>query len=394
MGLLERVWGFGKRPPARAEAGIAPACTSGSSNSATLSAGAFWSGEDYLGTAEPTTDLEDHWAATPPRGAVAELGTAVAASDPFENDVAATHTAETEEVPAANEVRAVPIGEVSAFGDFDEFAAAANDVAGWHGHGEPDLPFFDPAATAAPVLADVFAGRHAWRVGTRAGILALATAIPHRHGRELAARVFEEALVEARWPGFFRSWLDLAPSLECPRVIALAIELKEHWDDSPHLWRFRDAPGRPSRQHGGARGQLGWRRALAMAEARTHDPVWRILDEDLMADWEDLGEPCPGFWSFAEWLEVMCCGDEAEVHSLGLVAVRGRGRRALHLQEMCEHLGLGRAGAAVGSGRMPMVDQDVATFPFRDGHFRPGAGATVTERRAPTAEEMRVREVE
>ncbi len=353
-----------------------------------------WRAEDYLGTSDPTSDLEDHWAPPPLQRAVPEVGPFIGDNDSMERDVPKTSVGQITHHLPIGEVQAPPLGEDTEFANFDDFAVITNDAADWYEHGDPDLPFFDRAAIAAPVLDDVFAERHTWRVGTRAGILALATAIPHRHGRELAARFFEEALAEARWPGFFRAWLRLAPALDCPRVIALTIELKEHWDDSPHLWRFRDAPGRPSRQHESARGQLGWRRALAMAEAKTHEPVWRILDEDLMVDWEELGEPCPGFWSLAEWLEVMCCGDEAEVHSLGLVVAQGRSHRALHLQEMCERLGVGRTGDARASKTMPMVDQDVATYPFREGYFRPSAGVTLIERRAPTDDEMRLREVE
>ncbi|MBW6525253.1 hypothetical protein KZ813_00185 [Sphingomonas sp. RHCKR7] len=392
MGLLESGLEFGRRSSARAGSGGSSAATGGLSEEGTPSAGAFWSAEDYLGAAGQSSDLEDHWAEAPPANALPRRHVASAAIVSPERDVTATSFDHVAEVPPPEATRAPSIGLSPEFGFFEECADTASGAGGWIEHGEPDLSFFDPAATAAPVLADVFAGRHTWRISTRAGILALATSIPHRHGRELAGRVFEEALAEARWPGFFRSWLRLAPSLECPRVIALAIELKQHWDDSPHLWRFREAPGRPSRQHEGACDQLGWRRAVVMAETKTHEPCWRILDDDLLGAWEELDESCPGFWSFAEWLEVMCCGDEAEVHALSLVAARGRGRRALHLQDMCERLGLGRAGAACRSGRMPNVDQDVATFAFRDGHFRPGVGVTMIERRAPTVDEMRVRE--
>lgn len=394
MRLMERVRGFGRRSSSRSRSGVAPAATNGALEQSVLLGDALWSAEDYLGMTDPTDDLEDHWAEVPPQGRLHGTDTvlvSVASSDGGIPEHSRDHVVN---IPPASEMQGSPVGDDLAFEDFNDLYDVSNATAGWNEHGEPDLPFFDPAATAAPVLSDVFSGRHVWRVGTRAGILALATAIPHRHGREAAASLFEEALSEGRWPGFFRSWLRLAPSLECPRVIALAIELKQHWDDSPHLWRFRDAPGRPTRQHESARGQMGWRRALAMAEARTHEPAWRILDDDLIADWEDLGEPCHGFWSLAEWMEIMCCGEESEVHSLGMIAARGRDHRVLHLQDMCERLGLGRVDAAGGLGRMPMVDQDVATFPFRDGHFRPGAGATLIERRAPTDEEMQVREVE
>ena len=388
MVLSERVRGFGKRrdPRPAVDGGFEPL----KATSVTLSLrGAVWDGEDYLARDDAPVDLEDHWAPA------AALVTANGGGGAVVKDDLRAVVPDPPNAPVVVDSQTVPVQLRSSFDDFSDLDAVAKvSAAEWSESDEPDLPFFDPSATAAPVVADVFAGRHTWRVGTRARLLALATAIPHVQGRELAARVFENALAEARWPNFFRSWLRLAPSLGCPRVIALAVELKEHWDDSPHLWRFRDSPGRPSRQHESARGQLGWRRALAMAEARTHEPVWRILDDDLIADWEELGEPCPGFWSLAEWLEVMCSGDEAEIHSLGLVAAHGRDRRALHLQDMCERLGLGKTGAVDGSGRMPMVDQDVSTFPFRNGHFRPGASVALIERRAPTEEEMRVREVE
>lgn len=386
--------------------------------------GSVWSSDDYLGPAEAVADVEDHWSDPVPAVRMPRRETVNVDASRVENEAAISDVTRLEleveagivDVPEASGLvedviivdAADPSPELAthhwsfaddpAFDDFLEPLGHLHEAAAWHEHGDPDLPFFDPGASAAPVVADVFAGRHVWRVGTKASILALATAIPDRRGREQAARVFETALAEGRWPEFFRSWLRLAPTLECPRTIALAIDLKEHWDDSPHLWRFRDAPGRPTRQHEGARNQFGWRRAVAMAEAKMHEPAWRILDDDLVADWEELGEPCPGFWSLAEWLEVMCRGDEAEIHSLGLVAANGRSRRALHLQDLCERLGLGRTGAASGRDTAPVVDGNVATFPFRSDHFRPGAGAragtVTTERRAPTAEEMRMREVE
>lgn len=367
----------------------------------------IWSSDDYLGPAEAVADVEDHWSDPDPADHTAERDASRLkvevepvivdmpdASGEVENIVLVVKA----DVLADHATCDWSFRDNPAFDDFLDAAEQVQDATGWHEHGDPDLPFFDPGASAAPLVADVFARRHVWRVGTKAGILALATAIPDRRGREQAAQVFETALAEKRWPEFFRSWLRLAPTLECPRTIALAIELKEHWDESPHLWRFRDAPGRPTRQHEGARNQFGWRRALAMAEAKTHEPAWRILDDDLVTDWEELGEPCPGFWSLAEWLEVMCTGDEAEIHSLGLLAVNGRGRRALHLQDLCERLGLGRTGASGGGEMAPMVDTDVTTFPFRSDHLRPAAGAcastVATERRAPTVEEMRMREVE
>ena len=388
--------------------------------------GTLWSPDDYLGSIEAATDVEDHWSDPAPAiraleggtlteeasrtAAVAEFVAADASLSDFGNEAAVVQSPDgsresgdvvlvvATDVSAKLGSRDWSSGDDPAFDDFLDPFERPQDAAGWHDHVDPDLPFFDPGANAAPVVADVFAERHVWRVGTKAGILALATSIPDRQGREQAARTFETALTEGRWPEFFRSWLRLAPTLDCPRTIALAIELKEHWDDSPHLWRFRDAPGRPTRQHEGARNQFGWRRALAMAEAKTHEPSWRILDDDLIADWEELAEPCPGFWSLAEWLEVMCRGDEAEIHSLGLLAATGRGRRALHLQDLCERLGLGRTGASSVCETAPVVDRNVATFPYRSDHLRPAAGArgvtVLTERRAPTADEMRIREVE
>lgn len=346
---------------------------------------AGWSAEDYRGEGGVTAALDDPWMPAGVRASACES----AVSDLSALPPVAVMSLEIGGSPA-------PLGQNSpAFEDFGaiETTATAHVAVVWR-ELELDLPFYDPSATAAPSVAETFTAPHRPQAGTRAGLLARATAIPHAHGRELAARAFAAALEEARWPNFFLSWLRLAPSVECPRVIALALELKEQWDDSPHLWRFRDASGRPSRQHERARGQLSWRRAVAMAEARTHEPAWHLLDDDLAAAWEDLGEPCPGFWSLAEWLEVMCCGDEAEVHALDRVAAAGRGRRALHLQDLCERLGLARTGAAGGSGRIPMVDQDLSNFAFRDGHFRLGAGAHAIERRAPTAEEMRARDDE
>ena len=374
--------------------------------------GTIWSTNDYLGPSEAVVDVEDHWSDSAVADQAPKRDAVIDDASQVEGDVAAMivdmpdPSGEVENINLI--VKADGLADHAtcdwsfrhdpAFDDFLDPAEQVQDAIGWHEHGDPVLPLFDPNASAAPVVADVFAGRHVWRVGTKAGILALGTAIPDRRGREQAARVFETALVEGRWPKFFRSWLRLVPTLECPHTIALAVELKEHWDDSPHLWRFRDAPGRPTRQHEGARNQFGWRRALAMAEARTHEPAWRILDDDLVADWEELREPCPGFWSLAEWLEVMCRGDEAEIHSLGLLAANGRGRRALHLQELCEQLGMGRTGASSGRETAPVVDRNVATFPFRNDYFRPaagaGAGTVATERRAPTPEEMSVREVE
>ena len=426
MGILERMKGFGRRrrPCVGNDATldvVPPPANPGASAMGTL-----WSSEDYLAPNETVADVQDHWSDPASTARRHEGGAAIADVSRVDGEVEFPNVdvsrleevaesavadqpdawGESEgvvlvtaaDVPTDHRAREWSFGDDPAFDDFLDPVEWMESATNGHDHVDPDLPFFDPGASAAPVVADVFAGRHVWRVGTKAGILALATAIPDRRGREQAARVFETALNEGRWPEFFRSWLRLAPTLECPHTIALAVELKEHWDDSPHLWRFRDAPGRPTRQHEGARNQFGWRRALAMAEARTHEPAWRILDDDLVADWEELKEPCPGFWSLAEWLEVMCRGDEAEIHSLGLLAATGRGRRALHLQDLCERLGLGRTGASSGRETAPVVDGNVATFPFRNDHLRPAAGARAgtarTERRAPTPEEMRMREVE
>lgn len=252
MGLAERRRGFGRRPTAGAapSAVLRPA-DAYVAESAVRVGGAAWSAEDYLDSSVTPADLEDHWAVV--------AGAPTGASMPTGADPRDAATPDVGNFPAADGPPARPVGVEEAFNDFKLSDMIVDVVvAGWSEHGEPELPFFDPSATAAPVVANVFAGPHQWRVGTRAGLLALATAIPHRHGRDLAARAFEEGLAQARWPGFFRSWLRLAPSLDCPRVIALAIELKEHWDDSPHLWRFRDGPSRPSRQHESARGHLGW----------------------------------------------------------------------------------------------------------------------------------------
>lgn len=378
MGLLSNVRGYAKRVFGRGTA-LRPAGPV--TDDAAFGYGAPWRLDDYVGAVVADAPLEDHWAAQ---------SRFARSSVPTETDVASTAGGICAPVDLGNQHRPEgTIGPPLLDGvAFDDFGVLVEVVEPWTEQGELDLPFFNPTATAAPVVADMFSGRHVRRVCALAALLARTTSIPHGHGRERAARTFEQALVEARWPGFFRSWLALAPSVECPHVLALAVELKEHWDDSPHLWRFRDAPGRPSWQHERARRRMSWANALAMAEARPHEPAWRILDEDLAADWEDLAEPCPGFWSLAEWFRTMCCGDEAEVHSLGLAAAGGRHRYALHLQEMCDRLGLGRTGAASAMNRVPSIDQDTTIFHFQNRHFRLGA----VKDRMPTEEETLVKE--
>lgn len=193
MGLLEKVRGFRGRPSVRAASGTIPTPLKLTAvDVARCGIGPPWSAEDYLGSTDTSSELLDHW--SPDEDvAVAAVGPAVGRDDRvgLEDPV----------VPAVEGSRSPPSRKGGAFDDFEIYGAVAiAPDAVWSDHGEPDLPFFDPGATAAPVLARIFEGPHQWRVGTRAGLLAIATAIPHRQGRDLAARAFEEALAEARWP--------------------------------------------------------------------------------------------------------------------------------------------------------------------------------------------------
>lgn len=209
---------------------------------------------------------------------------------------------------------------------------------------EVDLPGFDPSATVARSVSDVFDRPHAFRSDTRAGMLARETAIASPEGRARAARVFGDALDEQRWPKLFQSWMRLAPQVDCPRVLALAFDLREYWEDSPHLWLHRTAPNRPGTYSEGARTHFSWRRALAMAEAAPHRSAAMLLDDDLIDEWSELGAPCPGFWNFADYAELRATGDEAEAAVLAVLAYFGRERRGLRHQDGCAHLDFTRAG--------------------------------------------------
>ena len=285
---------------------------------AALGGAPTWSAEDYVAALVRTPDPDDHWA--PPAGARAEPPVVDPQADPA-----------AEPDPPA----------------FDWFAdePAASPIAS-----EPDDPFeavlptYDPDATTALPSDVVFDRPHAFRIDTKAGLLARETGIPDRAGRERAARLFEEALDEERWPGLFSSWKQLAPAIDCPRLLRLVFELRGLWEDSPHLWRYRTAPGRPSSWHESARGQFSWRRAIAIARADPGATAWAALDDDLLSEWEDLVDPCPGFWSVADYAELRATGDEAEAEVFAILARDGRERRALHLQEGCGHLDWRRGG--------------------------------------------------
>lgn len=311
-----------------------------------------WSAEDYSAPFTPTVEPQDHWAAptnAPPQPEAEWPSEGVPTAAPLQLPLSPLGDLGPQaELPFADPSAAEPPLVASAFDWFaDEPNASPDDrsAAFEREHGfEDDLPGFDPDATTARPAETVFDRPHAFRVDTKAGLLARETDIPDREGRERAARVFAEALEEGRWPGLFNSWKRLAPSIGCPRVLALVFELRELWEDSPHLWRFRTAPRRPTSWHESARGHFSWRRAIAIARADPEAPAWAALDDDLLSEWEELADPCPGFWSVAEYAELRATGDEAEAELFAILARDGRERRALHLQDGCGHLDWRRSG--------------------------------------------------
>jgi hypothetical protein len=193
-----------------------------------------------------------------------------------------------------------------------------------------------------------------------AGLLALATSIPDAQGRTTAARIFKDLLEEARWSNLFRTWSRLAPSVDCARNLALAIELKRRWDDTPRFWRFRVASNKPTRHHGSVRSQYSWRTSLAVAEIGSEFSAELLLDEDWLDEWEDLGSFCPGFWNFAAYARIRAEGDEAEAAAFRSSISGNRAMRALHNQEFCEHLGSGRRHWNADSG--PRLDLVAPSF--------------------------------
>ena len=311
-----------------------------------------WSAEDYAATPIRTVDIEDHWAAPTTTWRGPDIGGAAQDQPRMQPKQAALPLAgdlgPQAELPLAHSPAAGPIPDPSAFDWFaDEPVVAPGDasiVPGPEDRFGDDLPGYDPDATAARPAEAVFDRPHAFRVETKAGLLARETDIPDRAGRERAARIFTDALEEGRWPGLFNSWKRLAPLIDCPRVLALVFELRELWEDSPHLWRYRTAPGRPTSWHESARGDFSWRRAIAIARADPEAPAWAALDDDLLSEWEELVDPCPGFWRMAEYAELRATGDEAEAGLFAILARDGRERRALHLQEGCGHLDWRRSG--------------------------------------------------
>ncbi len=327
-----------------------------------------WSEVDHAPPDPPAVALYDHWTPASDGAPLVEASTEA----PADQDAIATDDVQDD---VANPI----------FFAASEEPCEPDAALDWT---LPDLPFYDPGATGAPATGDVFARPHAPRTDTRAGLLARATSIPDSDGRARAASLFADMLDEFEGARLFQTWLALAPSVGCPRALRLAIELRTRWVETPRFWRYRTGPGMPSKHSEAGHAQYGWSASLSVANVGAGLPAEHLLDEDWVDEWEELDDPCPGFWNFAAYARIRAEGDEAETAIFGLLTRPKRARRALHTQELCEGLGSGRSTGAWNPDRGPSIDRDTPNFNGRMNGFAPGLVAPALSARLPTKREM------
>jgi len=191
------------------------------------------------------------------------------------------------------------------------------------------LPQFDPDAGRRPDSLEFLAAPRTPRGAEfKARMAAALSAIATLWERKRAVRAWTELFED--WPtsSTYHAWQLLAPAIESANVVELVLDLRRTWDSNPSFWMYRPAPNAAPRQHETNRTQLSWRAALRMAEAVPDVTAEELLNTDLIMEWYELDEPCPGFWSFASYVEVIATGDEAETAALASLRALGRARIA------------------------------------------------------------------
>lgn len=191
---------------------------------------------------------------------------------------------------------------------------------------ELPIPHFDPFSRHQALGRDPFESPPLRGAEFKSRMIARLSGIASPWGKAKLVRILWDMFEEHPSAQVYRVWLDLAPHIDDPAVVQLGIELKQLWEDTPAYWLYRVAPDLPPRFHEGARLHFSWRGAFRIAASLPHERADNLLNPRGLDDWLDLEGPCPGFWSFAKYVETAATGNEAELAAFQALC-RNRRRR-------------------------------------------------------------------
>jgi hypothetical protein len=188
----------------------------------------------------------------------------------------------------------------------------------------PKLPHFNPHLSRKNDFVVEFDEPLLRGARFKAKIVAMQSAIATPWERARLSNTLEDLFDEYPSSGTYRRWLEVASEIEDAEIVELAVELKRTWDQTPEYWYFRTGPNSAPQFHEKAQAQLGWGTALRIAASNSAEIVDHLMNTEMLDDWRDLPGPCPGFWSFGSYVELMAVGDEFETSTVAALTQIGQ----------------------------------------------------------------------
>lgn len=281
-----------------------------------------WRHEDFLIRADEAVSITDHWQPVAAFGRSFESATRHEICLPDAEDSSLPSTQERMNGSSANRPEIDPADprawELEPSHLLETYAPTPDAV-------EFPLPHFDSEARRTFYSRDAFDRPLLRAADFKAKMIVNASGLTSTRGRARLEHVLVDLFADRPDAQTYRVWWDLAKLVDDAAVAELTVELKELWDETPAFWLYRVAPNVPPRFHENARNQFSWRGALRIAARLPWECAEHLLNHDRLSDWRDLEGPCPGFWSFAAFSEVLASGDEAEAAALDAFRRNHRG---------------------------------------------------------------------
>jgi hypothetical protein len=280
------------------------------SNLAPIAMFRAWQVEDYLLALEQAPEAVDFWE---PRSS--SLQSATAAPPQLPNDFWDTSQPRQQSAPTGLQHPAC------AFDFWDPVPAseggAVEPVSDWSE--DIALPLYEAYASENPFRLEERPRSREGIIQRRARWLASLLDLPTMRARRRFAERFEDLFDEFPHHNTFRVLSELAIDGASADEILASFELRQVWADHPIFWSIRRKGHRglfiPDR---GER-QLGWTRAVRLANLAKGLPAQRIIDFDWYEEWLQLPYGGPLFWSVLEYASA-----RLESFSKGVLAVPER----------------------------------------------------------------------
>lgn len=243
-------------------------------------------------------------------------------------------------------------------------AEIASAVSDWFEHAA--LPLYEARASESPFRLVVEPPSVEQIARRRARWLASLLDLPTLRARRSFAKKFEELFDEYPHHNTFRVLSELALDGASADDIVTAFQLRQVWAGQPIFWSIRRKGRRGPFLPDAGEKQLGWTRAIRLANLAKGVPADRIIDHDWYEEWFRLPYGDPLFWSFLEYATA-----RLESFSRGVLAVP---ETLARLEERTlDELKVGtiwidgyRVGSHARTGLLARLETDSLAFSHRD----------------------------